>query len=90
MVILQYQAMEPMQVVWLLLAGLAASGAQFSVTAAYKYAPAKEVSVYDYSQVLFTAVWGMLFLGQFPNDLWVILGYVVIIGAAVLKRMQKA
>lgn len=90
MVILQYQSMEPMQVVWLLLAGLAASGAQFSVTAAYKYAPAKEISVYDYSQVLFTAVWGMLFLGQFPNDVWVILGYVIIIGAAVLKRWQKS
>ena len=89
-VVLQYKAMELSQLGWLLLAGLAASGAQFSVTAAYKYAPAKEVSVYDYSQVLFTAVWGMLFLGQYPNDLWVLVGYVIIIGAAVLKRMQSA
>lgn len=90
MVIVQYEAMELAQVGWLLLAGLAASGAQLSVTAAYTYAPAKEVSVYDYSQVLFTAVWGMLFLGQFPSDLWVIVGYVIIIGAAVLKKMQNA
>ena len=89
-VVLQYEAMELSQLGWLLLAGLAASGAQFSVTAAYKYAPAKEVSVYDYSQVLFTAVWGMLFLGQYPSDLWVLVGYVIIIGAAVLKRMHNA
>lgn len=81
----QYQPMRFSQLGFLLLAGLAASGAQFSVTAAYKYAPAKEISVYDYAQVLFSALWGILFLGQFPNDFWTMAGYVVIIGAAVLK-----
>lgn len=84
MVILDYEPMTGMQVFWLLLAGTAASGAQFSVTAAYSYAPAKEISVYDYSQVLFAAVWGALFLSQFP-DWWSVVGYVVIIGAAVVK-----
>ena len=94
MTILQYEPMSFMQVVFLLLAGVAASGAQFSVTAAYTYAPAKEISVYDYSQVLFTAIWGMLFLTEFPDWLSLI-GYFVIIGAAVLKyvlfqRRKKA
>lgn len=84
MVIFDYQPMTGMQVLWLLLAGGAASGAQFSVTAAYSYAPAKDISVYDYSQVLFAAVWGALFLSQFP-DWWSLVGYAVIIGAAVVK-----
>ena len=86
MTILQYVPMSWEQVGFLLLAGLAASGAQFSVTAAYTFAPAKEISVYDYSQVLFTAVWGILFLQEFP-DYFSIIGYVIIIGAAIIKYL---
>lgn len=81
-----YRPMTWGQVGWLLLAGCAASGAQFSVTAAYKYAAAKEISVYDYSQVLFAALWGVLFLSEVPDFISVI-GYVIIIGAAVLKAL---
>jgi drug/metabolite transporter (DMT)-like permease len=82
--ILQYVPMAFSQVLWLVLAGVAASCAQLSVTAAYTYAPAKDISVYDYSQVLFTALWGGLFLSQFP-DFWSVLGYVIIISAAIVK-----
>ena len=86
MVVIQYQPMTWGQVGWLLLAGCAASGAQFSVTAAYSCAPAKDISVYDYSQVIFAALWGVLFLGEFPDWLSVV-GYVIIIGAAVVKYL---
>ena len=61
MTIVQYEFMNLSQVGFLLLAGIAAAGAQFTVTKAYTFAPAKEISVYDYSQVLFTALWGVLF-----------------------------
>jgi drug/metabolite transporter (DMT)-like permease len=84
MAIAGWEPMQGWQVAYLLLAGCAASGAQFSLTAAYKYAPAKEISVYDYSQVLFTALWGILFLSEFPDYLSLI-GYAIIIGAAVVK-----
>ncbi len=69
---------------WLILigAGLAAAGGQFTITAAYRYAPAKEISVYDYSQVIFSALMGFLLFGQIPDALsWI--GYAVICGAAV-------
>ena len=84
MTIFQYRPMTFGQVGFLLLAGLAASGAQFTVTKAYTYAPAKDVSVYDYSQVLFTALWGVLFLSELP-DIFSIIGYTIIISAAVIK-----
>lgn len=84
MAIVGWQPMSLAQTGFLLLAGVAASGAQFTVTKAYTFAPAKEISVYDYSQVLFTALWGALFLTEFPDYLSVI-GYVIIIGAAVIK-----
>ncbi len=81
-----YQPMTFAQVGFLLLAGCAASGAQYTVTLAYKYAPAKEISVYDYSQVLFTALWGIVFLSEFPDYISII-GYAIIIGAAIAKYL---
>ena len=84
--IIQYEPMTWIQLLFLVLAGCAASCAQFSVTAAYTYAPAKSISVYDYTQVLFTALWGLIFLTEIP-DVWSIIGYVIIIGAAVVKYL---
>lgn len=83
-VIADHAPMTFAQVAWLLLAGCAASGAQFSLTTAYKYAPAKELSVYDYSQVLFAAVWGIILFSEYPT-VWSVLGYMIILAAAILK-----
>lgn len=83
-VIFNYHPMELWQFVTLLCAGIAATGGQLCVTKAYTKAPAKDISVFDYSQVIFAAMLGMIFLGQMPDFLSVI-GYVVIIGAAVMR-----
>jgi len=72
------------QLSMLVLAGLCATLGQFSITLAYSKAPAKEISVFDYSQVLFAAVLGLLFLGQIP-DKFSIIGYIIIVGTAVYK-----
>lgn len=82
-----YVPMTAKQWMFLLLTGLAASGGQFLVTAAYTYAPAKEISVYDYSQVVFAAIWGMMFLGQMP-DLFSVLGYVIIVSVAIAMYIR--
>ena len=82
-----YQPMTIRQLLFLLGAGVAATGGQLSITAAYTYAPAKEISVYDYTQVIFAAIWGFFFFGQIP-DIWSILGYVIIIGAAFYRRFR--
>ena len=87
-VILNYQPMEWWQWMFLLLTGLAASGGQFCVTAAYTYAPAKEISVYDYSQVIFAAILGFFFLNQVP-DVFSIIGYAVIIVVAVAMYIRQ-
>ena len=77
-----WQPMTPLQLVWLLLAGAAATGGQFCITAAYRNAPAKEIAVFDYMQVFFAALLGFFFLHQIPEPLS-FAGYAVIIGAAV-------
>ncbi len=80
--IANYVQMSPMQLTFLLLSGVAAAGGQFFITAAYRFAPAKEISVFDYAQVLFAALLGYFFLRQVPKMLSYA-GYAVIIGAAV-------
>lgn len=87
-VLLNYQPMEWWQWMFLLLTGLAASGGQFCVTAAYTYAPAKEISVYDYSQVIFAAILGFFFLNQVP-DVFSIIGYVIIIVVAIIMYIRQ-
>ena len=79
-----YQPMEWKQLVSLLLAGASAAGGQFSITAAYTKAPAKEISVYDYTQVIFAAIISFIVLGDLPDG-YSFLGYAIIIGTAVWK-----
>ena len=71
------------QLILLLLAGASAAGGQFAITAAYTYAPAKEISVYDYSQVIFAAIYGFIMFNQIP-DAYSFLGYLIIIAMAII------
>ena len=83
-IIFDHKPMTVMQIVYLICAGMSAAGGQFSITAAYKQAPAKEISVFDYSQVIFAALLGFIFLDQIP-DVYSVIGYVIIIGSALAK-----
>lgn len=80
-IIFNFERMSLYQIGMLLLTGAAAAGGQFSITAAYTHAPAKEVSVFDYSQIIFSAILGFFLFGQIP-DVLSIVGYVVIISVA--------
>ena len=73
-----------MQVVCLLIVGILASLVQLSLTKAYRLAPAKEISVYEYSQILFAALLGFLVWNEFP-DMMSLIGYIIIIGCAVYR-----
>ena len=77
-----FHPMTMLQVLTLLGAGLAAAGGQFSITAAYYHAPAKEISIYDYSQIIFSAVLGFVLFQQIP-DRYSVLGYVIICAMAL-------
>ncbi len=86
--IIQYQPMSGTQFLFLLLTGIAATGGQLSITAAYTFAPAKDISVYDYTQVIFAAIFGFFIFAQQP-DLLSVIGYVLIIGVAVFKFLYE-
>lgn len=75
--IMNYEPMTMKQVVYLILAGVFASFGQFGVTIAYKFAPAKEVSIFNYFTVIFSGVFSVVLFDQFPDYLS-ILGYIII------------
>lgn len=87
-ILLNYEPMTGKQFILLLLAGLAASGGQFGVTYAYKYAPARDISIYDYTQVIFAALLGFLAFGQLP-DAMSLIGYVIICGVSVFMYLYN-
>ncbi|MGN0165854.1 MAG: DMT family transporter [Lachnospiraceae bacterium] len=84
MMLVHYEPIHLKQFIMLMLAGAAATGGQYSITAAYQKAPAKEISVFDYSQVIFAAILGFLFLDQIA-DFYSYIGYAIIIGVAVIR-----
>lgn len=86
--IFDYHPMSAQQWLYLILAGLAASGGQFFITAAYSKAPAKEISVYDYSQIIFTTVLSFIVFGDLP-DVLSFMGYTIIIAAAVFNAWNS-
>ncbi len=76
-----YKPMSIMQFVYLILAGISASVGQFGITLAYKFAPAKEISIYDYSGIICSAVLGIVFFNEIPDTIS-IFGYFVVFSAA--------
>lgn len=80
--IFNFHYMTAVQWLYLILAGVCAAGGQFTITAAYTYAPSREISVYDYSQVVFAAITGYFVFGDVP-DLLSFIGYIVICAMAI-------
>ena len=74
------------QLILLILTGVFASGGQFAVTYAYSFAPANQISVMDYSQIIISAILGYIFFKQ-VSDIYSYIGYVFIIGIAVINYL---
>lgn len=90
--ILEFQPMSGIQLFYLIMAGVSAAVGQYCITFAYKFAPAKEISVFDYTQVIFAAILGYFILSQ-TIDVYRVIGYIIIISAAVIRwryNMKKA
>lgn len=78
-----FQPIQAKQIVYLLLVGVCAAGGQFAITAAYSFAPSREISIYDYSNIIFTAISGYFFLNHQVPDVFSLVGYFIICAMAV-------
>ncbi len=84
-----FESMSSYQVLMLVLAGVFATVGQLGATFAYKYAAAKEISIYNYTGVVFSAIFSVIFFGQYPGMLSII-GYVIIFTSSYLMyRFNK-
>lgn len=80
--------MTGLQLIYLLLAGVFACGGQLCITSAYQFAPARDISVYDYTQIVFAALLGWFLFAQLP-DLLSLLGYIVICGTGIFMFLYQ-
>ena len=79
---MNFVSMSSSQLIYLILAGTSAAIAQFAITNAYFFAPAREISVFDYSQIIFSALLGFFIFNQVPDNLsWI--GYAIILSSAI-------
>ena len=88
-----YKEMSMLQFIYLILAGIFASIGQFGITIAYKYAKAIEISIFDYSNILFSAIISIVLFGVIPDYLSV-LGYIIIFAVSLYmflynKKLDK-
>ena len=83
-----YVPMQASQLIFLLLAGFSAAIAQFCITAAYVNAPARDISIYDYSQIIFAALIGFVVFNQVP-DIYSWAGYAIIFGTALANFLHR-
>ncbi len=87
-VFLTYVEMTFVQVLYLLLAGICAALGQFTITTAYSYAPANEISLYDYTQIIFSTLMSLVIFNVLP-DAYSFLGYFIIISATVIMFIKN-
>nr|WP_276515432.1 DMT family transporter [Staphylococcus lugdunensis] len=76
-----FEPMTTTQILYLLGAGLAAAVGQIGITLAYSFAAAKDISIFTYASIIFTALFGFILFGETP-DMYAIVGYIIIISAS--------
>ena len=78
------------QWVYLLGTGLFAAGGQVFLTLAYHRAPAGQISIWGYSNVLFSLGIGMLVWGEHPDVLTYVGGALIVLAALLNRRARPA
>jgi drug/metabolite transporter (DMT)-like permease len=83
-----FVAMTKMEWIYLTLAGVFATLGQFGTTLAYKYAPANEISIFNYTNVVFASIFGLMFFDTIPDG-YSLIGYIIIFSAALYMFLKK-
>ncbi len=91
--VMNFTPLSPYEMLIMLGIGISAAIGQYGITYAYSFAPGRSISVFEYSQVIFAALFAFIAFGEVPDALsW--LGYAIVIAAGALlifrtKRIQK-
>jgi len=85
--IIFYKPMTLKQLTFLLLAGVFATLGQFGITLAYKFAPAKNISIFFYSTVLYSTIISIVLFKEIPG-IFSFIGYVIILSSFIYMFMR--
>ncbi|KGN01197.1 membrane protein [Clostridium novyi A str. 4570] len=77
------------QFLYLILTGVFAAIAQFSLTYSYKYAPASEVAIYNYVNIVFSGIIGFFIWNEIPDKLSVLGGVIILVMATIVYFYNK-
>ncbi|RIY31057.1 hypothetical protein CKF54_07925 [Psittacicella hinzii] len=66
----------------LALSSLFSAIGQFALTYSFKFAPAKEISIYSYTSLIWNFILGYFVFATIP-DLYSVIGYIIIVGAGI-------
>lgn len=77
------------QFIYLVLTGVFAAVAQFALTYSYKYAPASEVAIYNYVNIVFSAIIGFFIWNEIPDILSIIGGSIITLMAIIVYFQGK-
>ncbi|KGM98449.1 membrane protein [Clostridium novyi A str. 4552] len=77
------------QFLYLMLTGVFAAIAQFSLTYSYKYAPASEVAIYNYVNIVFSGIIGFFIWNEIPDGLSVLGGVIILLMATIVYFYNK-
>ena len=84
----QFEPMTASQFWMLVFSGLCAAFGQFGLTIAYSFAPAREISIFFYSTILYTAIFSIVFFNEVP-DMLSVFGYIIIFAASFYMFMKN-
>lgn len=77
---------DPHEFFLLLLIGIFGGFGQITLTYSYRMATAAEISIYNYSGIIFSIILGFFFLGEVP-DWSSLIGCVLVIAAALITYL---
>lgn len=81
--IVHYVPLTMHQFILLILSGVCIAGAEVCATTAYRYAPGKEISVFGYTEMIFSMIISFVVFGALPKQLQYV-GYILIIIGGVI------
>jgi len=83
-----WNAMNVTQYLIIIAAGGAALIGQYGITAAYRFARAGELAAWDYTNILFTVLFGLFCFGQVP-DVFAFAGMALVVSAALFTNKRS-
>ncbi|MBU0278103.1 DMT family transporter [Gemella sp. zg-570] len=86
--LVNFKEMSYYQIMILLFVGITGAIGQFGVTYAYKYSSANKISIFDYTQIIFSGTLGFIFFNEIP-DFLSLLGYLIIIAMGFILTFYK-